>query len=451
MSVSLPQDFIDRVETQFGNAANGFTAALANNPVLSVRLNNAKPANIFSAQQPVPWCDQGRYLKERPLFTLDPLFHAGCYYPQEASSMFLHHVLTHILPNTEDAFVLDLCAAPGGKSTLIASYLNGDGLLVANETIRARANILAENCVKWGYPNVFVTQSDPSRFSQLPGFFDVVVVDAPCSGEGMFRKDEKARTEWSVANADLCAARQKRIVADVWPSVKEGGYLVYSTCTFNPAENEDNITWLLNQFDAEVVSFNVPPEWNIEQLPIGDGFGCAFYPHKVLGEGFFCAIVRKTGSEVLPNQARRDKKGTKGNFPKIDLPAGLLANQSLYKVIAHFNDLVAVPSALVDAFQSISSALYLIQAPITMGVIIKGDFVPNQALAMSIARGDAFSMMELSKDVALNYLRGDTDLGVDIPKGWFMVGYEGFALGFVKGIGNRINNYYPKEWRIRMR
>jgi 16S rRNA C967 or C1407 C5-methylase (RsmB/RsmF family)/NOL1/NOP2/fmu family ribosome biogenesis protein len=450
MPIALPCDFVSRLQTQFPNCVNDFTDALDGKAVLSVRLNEAKVAPVFEQAEVVPWCPTGRYLAERPSFTLDPFFHAGCYYPQEASSMFLHHVLTQILPDTQHAKVLDLCAAPGGKSTLIASYLNGNGLLVANEPIRPRAHILAENLVKWGFPNVFVTQNDPSRFTQLTGLFDVVLVDAPCSGEGMFRKDEKARDEWSLANADLCAARQKRIVADVWPSITEGGCLVYSTCTFNPAENEENLAWLLDQFDAEVLSLEIPDSWAIDEIAVGDGAGYAFYPHKARGEGFFCAVVRKNSAERMVKPLRRDKtNAAKG--AKVVVPQGLIADSQRFQIIEDRGQLVAVHFELIDVFHLLNQTCTLMHAALPLGTMAKNDFSPSHALAMSLSYANCFPTIDLDVETALNYLRGDTNLNIVPEKGWSLMRYRNMPLGFIKGIGTRFNNYYPKEWRIRMR
>jgi len=247
MNQPLPDDFLLRMQQQLEkDEFNSFVESFANDSLPSVRVNPAKKEDRFSQYEQVPWCLHGFYLKEKPVFTLDPAFHAGTYYPQEASSMVLWHLLEKIEKeeNGRALKVLDLCGAPGGKSTLIASFLKGEGLVVANEVIQSRARILRENIIKWGAPNAVVTQSDPSAFAKLPGLFDVMVVDAPCSGEGMFRKGEVARREWSVENTRHCAVRQRRILSDSWDALRENGWLIYSTCTFNPEENEENLIWL---------------------------------------------------------------------------------------------------------------------------------------------------------------------------------------------------------------
>lgn len=453
MMSPLPNGFVQRIKAQFPHYGLPFIQALDNDPLVSVRYNGVKPFVEPMSGQHVPWCPNAFYLSERPIFTLDPYFHAGCYYPQEASSMFIHFVLGQLLPEPDDGTrVLDLCAAPGGKSTLLASYLNGRGSLLANETIRSRAFILAENIIKWGLPNVVVTQNDPSRFSALPHLFDVVLVDAPCSGEGMFRKDNVARTEWSEANADMCAARQRRIVSDVWPSVKEGGFMVYSTCTFNPKENEENVDWLIGQYDAEVIALDgIPDTWGISEVPFKGGCGYAFYPHKAQGEGFFCAVVRKLSASG-PNMFKRGEKGTKrGKEAKVVVPSGLLARANDFTITEWNGKVVALPFQTVDLFKVALTNLTVFHTGVILGEALKHDFSPDHSLAMSMHYGGRFPVIELSLDKALDYLRGDTQLGQFGEKGWNMVTYQGVPLGFVKSIGNRLNNYYPKEWRIRMR
>ncbi|GAO31398.1 RsmB/NOP family class I SAM-dependent RNA methyltransferase [Geofilum rubicundum] len=310
MAVELPEQFIQRLQGQMGTSMLKFVDALRQDPVMSVRLNAQKLAGPpWEGVEAVPWCPTGYYLPQKPVYTLDPLFHAGCYYPQEASSMVLDWLVRQVCDLPEQPVVLDLCGAPGGKSTLLASFLVGKGLLVANEVIKSRATILAENVSKWGFANCVVTRSDPSKFADLTSMFDLMVVDAPCSGEGMFRKDERAIEEWSAANAEMCALRQQRILTDVWPALKQEGYLIYSTCTFNPSENEENMAWMANEAGAEVLALDVPEQWGVENIPIGAGNGLAFYPHKVRGEGFFVAVLRKTAAEkALPSAKRRDKK-----------------------------------------------------------------------------------------------------------------------------------------------
>ena len=242
-------------------------------PPVSIRLNPRKTANAFPGTEEVPWCPNGRYLPQRPSFTADPLFHAGAYYVQEASGMALWQ-LKPFLQTINAPRVLDACAAPGGKSTLLLDIMPEDGLLVSNEIIRSRVPVLAENLARWGCSNVVVSQNDPASFSGLPDYFDLIAVDAPCSGEGMFRKDPEARKEWSPAHVEFCAQRQRRILNDLWPALKPGGLLLYSTCTFNRKEDEDQVAWLCDTLGAKLI---LGPQ--------------KYMPHKVKGEGFFMALV----------------------------------------------------------------------------------------------------------------------------------------------------------------
>ena len=287
----FPAEFINDLRESIGAVrADRVLAALSARPEVSVRVNPFKltleelRAHFGAiAGDPVPWAaEEAFYLLDRPSFTLDPLFHAGAYYVQEASSMYVGVLFERalgVLGRRTGVRVLDLCAAPGGKTTQLLSHLDDTSLLVANEVMASRATVLSDNVARWGCSNVAVTSSDPAAFASLDGFFHVVVVDAPCSGEGMFRKDERAVAEWSPATVNLCAARQRRILADVWPALAPGGLLVYSTCTFNRREDEENVAWICDELGAECLDQR------------------HFYPGEDRGEGFFAALVRK---EVRP-------------------------------------------------------------------------------------------------------------------------------------------------------
>lgn len=289
----LPEKFEESIRKKLGSQFPSFLASLQDPPPVSIRVNPFKNNhnNIFS---PVPWSQYGIYLPSRPAFTLDTHFHAGSYYVQEASSMFLEQALKQSVNLNTPLNVLDLCAAPGGKSTHLLSLLNRQSLLVSNETIRSRATILSENIQKWGYPNAIVTNNDPRDFQQLKGFFDVIVVDAPCSGEGLFRKDPEAMNEWSADHVQLCSNRQKRIVADVWDALRENGVLIYCTCTYNENENEKNLKWLQENYQVEFLKLTTDTSWGIEEVSENKIFAYRFFPHQAKGEGFFISVMRKT-------------------------------------------------------------------------------------------------------------------------------------------------------------
>ncbi|MFN3315635.1 MAG: RsmB/NOP family class I SAM-dependent RNA methyltransferase, partial [Raineya sp.] len=288
---TLPEDFLSHLKSFLPpSEEKAFLQALQEQPITSIRLNPHKPAQIRQATKPVAWSKQGFYLEQRPYFTEDPLFWAGAYYVQEASSMFLEQIIQNIsIPN--EAVLLDLSAAPGGKSTHLLSLLPESCLLVSNEIIRNRANILQENLCRWGRSNYIVTQSEASVWGKMQGFFDVILVDAPCSGEGMFRKEEQALNQWSLENVNFCATRQKDILKNILPALANGGYLIYSTCTYNPQENEENIAWLIENYDLEHIEIPIDETWGIRKAK----WGYRFFPHLLQGEGFFVACLHKKG------------------------------------------------------------------------------------------------------------------------------------------------------------
>ena len=298
--MNLPQAFIERTRQLIGDEAyTQFEEALQTETPVSIRPNRMKCSQPVEGE-PIPWASSGSYLNNRPTFTFDPLFHAGCYYVQEASSMFVERVLQEYVK--EPVVMLDLCAAPGGKSTLCRSALPEGSLLVANEVMRNRSQVLAENLIKWGHPEVVVTNNDPADFTDLTHLFDVILTDVPCSGEGMFRKDQVAVDEWSLENVDICWKRQRRILADIWPALKPGGILIYSTCTFNREEDEDNVAWIAKELDADVLSVPVEDSWGITGNLTGKDFPVyRFLPHKTKGEGFFLGVLKKRG-DVLDDR-----------------------------------------------------------------------------------------------------------------------------------------------------
>ncbi len=449
--IELPVPFLRRVEQAM---APGEFAAFVNSlelpAVTSVRYNPRKPLVPMVGAEPVPWCSTGYYLPQKPIFTLDPLFHAGCYYPQEAGSMVLCAILEQLNTQTgKEIKMLDLCGAPGGKSTLIASFLNGNGLLVTNEVVPSRALILKENIVKWGAPNVLVTRSRPSAFNALSGFFDVMLVDAPCSGEGMFRKGERARGEWSPEVAAMCSVRQRDILMESWDALKESGWLIYSTCTFNPAENEDNLRWLASKVNVEVVSLNFPPQWGTTPVPLLGGEARAFYPHKARGEGFFVALMQK--KEVHPRKNLHNTRKIKSTRPP-QMAEHLLRDNLAWHFVENEEGWSAVPAGYKYEIQAITEQLNVLSGGVSLGKPGRKEWLPNHALAMSREISADFPKIDLSLEEALKYLKGEAPTPrPGMPGGFYLVSYLDHPLGFVKNIGNRLNNLYPKEWRIRMK
>lgn len=417
---------------------------------ISVRLHPLKQSQAFEGTAKVPWCPLGRYLTERPVFTLDPLYHAGAYYVQEASSMFLDHALRQTLPANKRRRILDLCAAPGGKSTLIASLLEPEDLLVANEVIRSRAGILAENILRWGYANSWVSSSDPADFGRLPGYFDVIVADAPCTGSGLYRKDEKAAAEWSEKNVQLCSARQKRILADAWPSLKEDGVLIYATCSFSPEENEAVLDWLKAELgDLETIDLNPPAAWGIvatESLVHGMK-GYRFFPQLLQGEGFFIAALRKkaaTENFYYPRfHAAHDKHSAQA--------ARDLLTGSFIALTDQRNQPFAIHPEHEADYNLLQDVVYVKQAGTGLGENLYKDWQPGHAVALSVNRRKDLPAIEVDRQSALLFLKKESfELPGSFPKGWFLITHQGLGLGWIKNLSNRFNNYLPRNWRIRM-
>lgn len=379
---------------------------------VSVRLNPFKKPSgeiqILKNAVKVPWNEYGFILPERPVFTLDPLLHAGCYYVQDSSAMFVGYLFRKLLDRieTRGLRVLDLCAAPGGKTTDISSSLRerygNDFLLVSNEVMKQRVSVLCDNVAKWGDPNVVVTSADPAVFGRCPGFFDIIVADVPCSGEGMFRKDQKAVEQWSEENVALCAARQKRILADVWPALKSGGYLIYSTCTYEKTENDDNLEWAASELGGEIIT----PENGFEDFGIQrTEHGSLLKAGVVPGEGQWAGALCKTSATS----------------------AGTADLQKLFDVVR----------------------------PLRKGVRkgeMKGkDFVPDAdwALCLDFDRNE-FHCVEVDRLTALHFLHRDSLVIPDSKLGYNVLTYCGVPLGFVKNIGKRCNNLLPQGRRILM-
>ncbi|NDV78790.1 rRNA cytosine-C5-methyltransferase [Dysgonomonas sp. 511] len=447
--MDLPITFIQRTRPLLGEEWEDFKKSLEEPSPVSIRLNSKKIDVNTCIEEGVAWCSKGFYLPKRPQFTFDPLLHAGCYYVQEASSMFISQILKQYIGN-EAVKVLDLCAAPGGKSTLIADAISNESLLVSNEVIRSRANILSENLAKWGFPNVVVTNNDPADFAKLEGFFDVVLVDAPCSGEGMFRKDAGAINEWSEANVKLCKERQQRILRDVWPSLKAGGLIIYSTCTYNLDENEQNVQWISEELDAEALPVDIEPDWGVNPSLMNGIPAYRFFPHKIKGEGFFCAVLRKTGED---NPKTRKFKPAKEKPSKTTLSAearDYIKDKENHIYYQNKDSWYAFNKSLYPDVQYLKSALHIISEGVCLGEYKGKDFIPNQSLAMSqLLDKGAFPICELSWEQAISYLRKEALMLDNQPKGYILLTYKDMPLGFVKNIGNRANNLYPQEWRIR--
>lgn len=446
MSSKLPYDLLQSLQHTTGFDHTAFENVHASGEqITSVRLNPAKPVNRFpnfGEPQLIPWTTKGFYLNQRPSFTFDPLFHAGCYYVQEASSMFLEQALSQTVDLSQPLKVLDLSAAPGGKSTHIQSLISKESLLVSNEVIRSRANILQDNIIKWGCSNVVVSNNDPKDFARLDGYFDVIVVDAPCSGSGLFRRDAEAIDEWSLHNVELCSQRQQRILADVWPALKKDGILVYSTCSYSKEEDEDIINWLAKELSATIIPLSVKREWGI----VESGGGYRFWPDKVKGEGFFIACFRKTnGDEAVQIRVKnKPELVTKKELPFIER----WIDTDGFRFIRHLQTIYAWPELFEQDFGFLLNQLRVMYSGTIIGELVREKLIPDHALAMSQMVKDAVKKTDLDYDTAIQYLQRK-DIAINFTdRGWQGVTYEGQLLGWINVLPNRINNYYPKELRI---
>jgi 16S rRNA C967 or C1407 C5-methylase (RsmB/RsmF family)/NOL1/NOP2/fmu family ribosome biogenesis protein len=446
----LPKELLDSLHGIQGFDQKAFEEVHASGEqITSIRINPAKEFHIsnFTSQiTPVPWTQAGYYLSQRPSFTFDPLFHAGCYYVQEASSMVLEQALKQLADLTQPLKVLDLCAAPGGKSTHIQSLLSSESLLVSNEVIKSRSNVLRDNIIKWGCENVIITNNDPSAFKKLPGYFDVIVVDAPCSGSGLFRRDEEAINEWSLNNVALCCQRQQRILADVLPALKEGGLLIYSTCSYSKEEDENIEDWLVEEWGLQNETVEIEPSWGVVQTSSDNtaSVGYRFFPDKIKGEGFFLACFRKTTEEraakIKPARievaAPNDKSLLQSYLNK---ERQIIKSGDFYFALS--------PSHLAE-YTLLRSVLNIQYMGLVMGQIMKAKLVPAHALAMSTSLSNNVPTTDLSYDQAILYLQRQ-DLKIDtVTTGWQLVTFQNKPLGWINALPNRINNYYPKELRI---
>ena len=450
MRTPLPERFVETMRQTLGEDAEKLFAALDTEPAVSVRLNPAKPAECFDGEA-VGWCKWGKYLAERPQFTLDPLLHGGAYYVQEASSQFVAHLLAN--HDMEGKRVLDMCAAPGGKTTIYSTLVGRKGLVVANDISHSRAMALADNVQRWGMGNVVVTCNEPTHIGAFTHWFDVVAVDAPCSGEGMFRKMDEARSEWTPSSPDVCAERQREILAEAWRVLRPGGTLIYSTCTFNPTEDEGIVEWLMSEYGEELESADrvaTEEEWGVVRSDVGV-FQCFhFYPHKARGEGFFAAVARKCDGTVRRSMPKARRK-LFSQCAKADVKelSRWVDDASEHSFMLVGEDIYAYNSAVAEAVVTLSENLSVVYSGVAMGRIFKQKLKPEHPLALYVGLNrDVVPIVDVSLEDALDYLRRNDIAASQFEEGINVVGYKGTPIGFVKRIGARCNNMYPKDLRI---
>ena len=444
--MNLPEAFIEQLQSLLPDEWEALAEAImTTEPSVAVRVNGMRGVGVPEGARRVPWCGQGFYLADRPAFTFDPDWHAGRYYVQDASSMFIAHVIRHLVQ--EPIRYLDLCAAPGGKTTAAIQALPSQSLVVANEIVPPRARVLADNVIRWGYPRCVVTSNAPAQIGKLTRFFDVIAADVPCSGEGMMRKDDEAVSQWTPALVEQCAQRQREILTDVWDALRPGGLLIYSTCTYNRQENEEIADFIVNELGATSLEVPVEAEWNIHPA-IGSDCHCyRFMPHRVDGEGLFMAAFRKHGDaprelpRINEKKEKKEKKNDAVGTDWLDKPDNYVADQQ--------GELsIAVPADIRREVTALRASLTVLHAGVELATVMGRKTVPHHALAMSMVRsGDALPVCEVDYPTALRYLRGES-ITVDGPRGYVLVAHQGAVLGFANNLGNRANNLYPKSQRI---
>ncbi len=455
--MEFPKNFQSRTQKMLGPEYLQFEESLLREPPVSIRINNKKsitnPVHLEIKQQ-VPWFQDGYYLSSRPSFTLDPLFHAGCYYVQEASSMFIGHMLQPYMRD-KGQVILDICGAPGGKSTILLSLLSEDSILFSNEIIRSRSKILCENIIKWGYPDVVVTNNSSEDYKHSGLKFDIILCDAPCSGEGMFRKDPQSISEWSEANVKSCSNRQKEILNNVWHCLKPGGILLYSTCTYNTEEDESVARFIQNELGGTAIRHSIPAEYGIDtnnylddSIPVFH-----FFPHKTAGEGFFACLFKKALEEDDNPQKGKSGKYRQNNKFKpcpTELAEWVSFNAKNLFMTDDNGDIVVVNKSHSNLISIAEKKLNVIHKGVKVGNLKGKKYRPAHSLAMSVnVNRNAFPEIELSKDEALSYLRCESMILNNMPRGYILVNYLGHPLGFVNNLVTRANNMYPQEWRIR--
>jgi 16S rRNA C967 or C1407 C5-methylase (RsmB/RsmF family)/NOL1/NOP2/fmu family ribosome biogenesis protein len=445
----LPKDFVSPFPK--------LEQALNEEPSVSVRVNIGKGVALPAGAAAVPWCRAGFWLDSRPQFTWDPALHQGLYYVQDASSMIASLAVSRAVEAigaTAGVLMLDACAAPGGKTTAAIDALPAGSFTVANEYVPTRAAVLAENLAKWGTSATMVTRGDTARFRKLRGMFDIILADVPCSGEGMFRKDAEAVSQWSPALVAECAARQREIVANLWEALRPGGIFIYSTCTFNRDENEDMLAWLLDNYpEAQHMPLNLPDEWDTITTD-----GCThFVPGYVRGEGLTIFMVSKdtptsARSTAASSSGRAKGKGAKA---KATLPVPKecftwIERPDDYEIANDGTHITAIPAQWSGTVKTLAAALSVVVQGLELATVKGRDAIPGQQLALSTAlRRGTFPEVDVEYATAIAYLRRDSiTLPDGTPRGFVLLTYASRPLGFVKNIGSRANNLYPADRRI---
>lgn len=445
------------MNNQLGEDFPAFEASLLQLPSISLRVNPKKAADIFSDEEKVPWSENGKFLKARPEFVFDPLIHAGAYYVQESSSMMIANAIDF----SNNLRVLDLCASPGGKSTLLLSFMNSGSVLFSNELVGKRTTVLKENIVKWGYPNVIITSNRATDYKDFKGYFDVVLVDAPCSGEGMFRKNPIAIKEWNESKAFSCSIEQKGILENAVPLLRDGGLLIFSTCTFAPQENENNVEWMYKKFAGQLspASLSHDKSWGLSEETVIHSDGCKqsvykCYPHKFRGEGLFISLFKVNNGNrfIYKDHQQQHLKNLSDPLTK-EMEKFVIPNDD--HILTMMDDkIVLMNKQMLTIADFAISKLNIVSIGTTLGNLSYNtrEFIPTHELSMSTQMNRSFPSVELNKEQAIRFLKKEDIPGLILDvdtRGWLLAKYQGVPLGWLKANNNRVNNFYPKEWRLR--
>ena len=456
----LNNDFIAQIEAlrrrPGGDVLHGLLASLENDqPIVSIRTNPRKCDGALPLRR-VAWSDNGYYIDgDRPRFTFDPALHQGRYYVQDASSMVVGAIVKTLVARLAGGPVvyIDACAAPGGKTTAAIDALPDGSLVIANEYDRRRAEVLCENIVKWGYPDVVVTQGDTAKYAAMPAIADIVAADVPCSGEGMMRKEAVAVEQWSAHLVEQCATLQRSIVDNMWKALRPGGFFIYSTCTFNHKENEENLAYMVETLGAEPVAL---PDFDGRIAGAIDSPYPAlrFLPGRVEGEGLFVAVVRKPlgGGDAAASADKRREKSKAAKRPSATVPGAVASwvDEEGYALEVDGDRVVAISNKWKSLVADLRKQANVIYAGTEVAYLKGKEPVPSQALALSrLCPVATFPRQEVDYATALQYLSRQAVALADAPKGYVLLTYGGEPLGFVKNLGNRANNLYPQAWAIR--
>jgi 16S rRNA C967 or C1407 C5-methylase (RsmB/RsmF family)/NOL1/NOP2/fmu family ribosome biogenesis protein len=445
------------MSNQLGDEFPAFEVSLSKLPSISLRLNPKKDCGLFENEEAVPWSKYGKFLNKRPEFVFDPMIHAGAYYVQESSSMMIANAIDF----SSNLRILDLCASPGGKSTLLLSNMTDGSVLFSNELVSKRTTILRENLVKWGYPNVIITANRATDYKNFKGYFDVVLVDAPCSGEGMFRKNTIAIREWSDSKPFSCSIEQKGILENAIPLVRDGGLLIFSTCTFAPQENENNVEWMYKKFAGQLspASFEYDKSWGITEEIIThydyskqSVYKC--YPHKFRGEGLFISLFKvNSGNRFNFKNHQQEHLRNVNDHIKKDMSNYITYDEDQMLALMD-KKLLLMNKQMFGIADFAISQLNIVSLGTVLGNMSynNNEFIPSHELSMSVQVNKNHAGLELSKEQAIRFLKKEDIPGLLLDsdiRGWLLAKYQGLPLGWLKVNDNRTNNFYPKEWRLR--